>query len=290
MASKSENLNRFLRKGRTLIVPIDHGNAIPVPGLESPAKVIESLNRYADGYVVNYGVASRYQRALGGKGVCLRTDVYKPAEKGQPDDGSFRIYDATDAGKLGANAMMNMAYPNHPNERGMLEDCTTLVRSGRAEGIPLIVETLPYGLGQTKYYTAENIGFAARQAAELGADVVKTAFPTGASVEDFAKVVEACFVPVIILGGAAMGDDKALLKMVADAMEAGAIGVAIGRNIWQHENPTGIARAMAAVIHEGETVAEALKLVSAPPESDDHENEVEIEKEEAPDELAPSSD
>jgi len=261
MATKKDNLNCFLRDGRTLIVPIDHGTAIPVPGLESPADLITALSPFADGFVVNYKVASNCAGALSGKGICLRTDVYKPQADGQPDHGSFRVFDASAAAAVGANAMMNMAYLHHPNERAILEDCCSLVAGAQTEGIPLIIEALPYGLGRPDDYTVENIGFAVRQAGEVGADIVKTAFPTGATADDFKAIVDASLVPVIILGGAAMGDDKALLTMVADAIGAGAIGVAIGRNVWQHENPAGIAKAMSAVIHDGASAADALELV-----------------------------
>ncbi|MFT5110263.1 MAG: DhnA family fructose-bisphosphate aldolase class Ia [Pseudoalteromonas tetraodonis] len=111
------------------------------------------------------------------------------------------------------------------------------------------MEALPYGIGRGEDYTLANIGFTVRMAAELGADVVKTAFPTGASVDEFREIIESCFVPVIVLGGAAMGDDEALLKMVRDAMAAGAAGVAVGRNVWQHKNPVEIGQRMAEIIH-----------------------------------------
>jgi DhnA family fructose-bisphosphate aldolase class Ia len=91
--------------------------------------------------------------------------------------------------------------------------------------------------------------------------VVKTAFPTGASADEFKAIVDACFVPVIVLGGAAMGDDRALLEMVRKAMDAGASGIAVGRNVWQHPNPPKIAAALNAIVHGVDTVDSALKLV-----------------------------
>ena len=102
-----------------------------------------------------------------------------------------------------------------------------------------------------------------RAAAELGADIVKTAFPTGASAEEFKDIVDACFVPVIVLGGAAMGDDEALLSMVKKAIDGGASGIAVGRNVWQHPNPQGIAKALYAVVHDDASVESAVKLVSS---------------------------
>lgn len=77
--SRAERLKKFFPDGRTVILPIDHGTAIPVPGLEDPGALIEALNPAVDGYVVNAGVARAFGGLMQGKGVCLRTDLYKPA-------------------------------------------------------------------------------------------------------------------------------------------------------------------------------------------------------------------
>jgi DhnA family fructose-bisphosphate aldolase class Ia len=127
--------------------------------------------------------------------------------------------------------------------------------------IPVILEALPYGLGQTERYTVENVRFAVRMAAELGADVVKTVYPVNGSVEDFRSIVEESYVPVIVLGGAAMGDDASLFKMVENAMAAGASGIAVGRNVWQHGNPAAVARSLTAIVHQGANALDALGLM-----------------------------
>ena len=73
---RESNLSRFFQSdGRTVILPIDHGTAIPVPGLEDPIGLIEALNPIVDGYVVNLGIALAAADALEGKGICLRTDL-----------------------------------------------------------------------------------------------------------------------------------------------------------------------------------------------------------------------
>ncbi len=254
----------FFNEGRTVIVPIDHGTAIPVPGLEEPADLIGALNPFADGYVVNYGLGRACGDILQGKGVCFRTDVYKPAHADNPDAGSYRVFAAEDGLEIGANAVMNMCYPHHPQEERILRECATLVSECIDAGLPVILESLPYGIGRPDDYTVENIGFAVRCAAELGADVVKTAFPTGASSDDFRSIVDACFVPVVVLGGAAMGDDAALFDIVRKAIDAGAAGVAIGRNVWQHREPAKVARSLQALVHDDASVEAALKRMADP--------------------------
>ena len=260
--SKSDNLSKFFGEdARTVILPIDHGTVIPVQGLERPSDLIGSLRDSVDGFVVNLGVALACKDALEGKGICLRTNAYKPTYPGNPDDGSYRLFTAEDADRVGAHAMMNMCYLHHPRESDNFRECAAVISEGMESDIPVILEALPFGIGRPNDYTLENVGFAVRLAAELGADVVKTTFPTNGTVDDFKVIVEAALVPVIVLGGAAMGDDKALLAMVKNAMDAGASGIAIGRNVWQHSNPPAIAAALNAIVHDSSSVDVALKLV-----------------------------
>lgn len=260
--TRKENLNAlFAEDSRTVILPIDHGTAIPVPGLDHPSELIEQIRDSVDGFVVNLGVARAAEKELAGKGVCLRTDVYKPPYGSNADLGAYRIYGADEAEEVGAHAMMNMLYPNHPNESESFREVAELIRESIDSDIPTIIESLPFGLGKVDDYTVENISFAVRAAAELGADVVKTAFPTGASGDEFKAIVDAAIVPVIILGGAAMADDEALLSMVKTGIDAGASGIAIGRNVWQHSNPCAIAQALQAIVHDDASVASAMELL-----------------------------
>jgi DhnA family fructose-bisphosphate aldolase class Ia len=261
--NRQENLEAFFRNGKTVILPLDHAVAIPVPGLENPFDMIDRVSPYVDGYVMNLGVAMRAADSMAGKGICLRTDVYNTRMTGE-GAGSINVYGVEEAEMVGANAVMNMLYPNGFNERVNFQEVADLVRTSLDLDIPTIIEALPYGLGQSDKYTLENVQFAARLAAELGADVVKVPYPIDAKPGDFLRVTESCFVPVIVLGGASMNDDASLLKMVEDAMSAGAAGIAIGRNVWQHKNPALIARSLAAVVHEEASALEALALLKEP--------------------------
>jgi DhnA family fructose-bisphosphate aldolase class Ia len=260
--TKSDYLNSFFQEdGRTVILPLDHGTAIPVPDMAPPGELIESVRDWVDGFVVNLGLARHCREQLSGKGVCLRTDVYKPALPGNPDPGPARIFTAEDAASAGAQAVMNMFYLHHPEEAANARECTALISECEEFGLPVIIESLPIGIGRPDDYTIENVAYAARFAAELGADVVKTVFPTGATVDDFKKIVDATMVPVVVLGGAAMGDDEALLTMVKNAIDGGASGIAVGRNVWQHPHPPTVAAALREIVHENASVDSALKLM-----------------------------
>jgi|TARA_B100000927_G_scaffold290794_1_gene290624 DhnA family fructose-bisphosphate aldolase class Ia len=258
---RASNLSKFLQSdGRTVILPIDHGSVIPVAEM-NPLQIIEDLNPAVDGFVVNLGVAKAATDLFGDKGVCLRTDCYKPVYGENVDEGSYRLYGADEALNTGAHAMMNMLYSNHPNEADNAREVAELISESLETDIPVILEALPFSIGRPDDYTVENISFTVRAAAELGADIVKTAYPTQGTVDDFRAIVESCFVPVVVLGGSAMDDDAALLAMVKNAMDAGAIGTAVGRNIFQHSQPSKIAAAISAIVHEEASVDSALKLL-----------------------------
>jgi DhnA family fructose-bisphosphate aldolase class Ia len=244
-----------------VILPIDHAVAIPVPGLEDTGAVIESTAPHVDGFIVNYGVARAFSDQLKGKAVCLRTDSYNTRSSGD-GAGAFPLFGGADAKAVGAHAMMNMLFTGADGEAASVRAAVRLVQEGRDSGAAVMIEALPMGLGQSAAYTLEAVRFAARLACELGADVVKTVFPTGASAADFASIVKECWVPVVVLGGAAGGQEKDLLEMVAKSLEAGAVGVAIGRNVWQHEKPAAMAAALEAIVHSGAGVDDAMDYLS----------------------------
>lgn len=255
------NLKHFFHPAtnRTVMIPIDHGTLLPVPGLEDTGALIEELKPYCDGFIVNLGVARAFQKQLEGKGVVLRTDTGNTCIENHHTDGSFRIYGIEDAKAVGAHALMNMTFPGHPREMANLIDCADLISECLEAPHPIMLEALPYGLGKSWDYTAEKIHFCIRLGCELGADVVKTAYP--GDKEAFARAVDEAYVPVVILGGAASSNPHALLRDVADALEAGAAGIAIGRNVWQAPDPVAMAKAMHALVHENATAEQAIQLL-----------------------------
>lgn len=266
MSALQENLSLLFRPAanrtlRTLILPLDHGIAIPVPGLADVANVITQTRPYYDSFVLNYGAARATASAWHGKALCLRTDVYKPHHQGNAPRDTVRVYGAAEAVQLGARSVMNMLYAHHPEEDRLYRETASLIAECHREGVPVILEALPFGLGRPQDYTPENIAFTVRLAAELGADVVKTAYPGDKAA--FADIVRASFVPVIVLGGPPAADERGFLQTVRDALDAGAAGIAIGRNVWAHASPALMARRLHALVHEDASVDQALALTTA---------------------------
>jgi fructose-bisphosphate aldolase/2-amino-3,7-dideoxy-D-threo-hept-6-ulosonate synthase len=126
-------------------------------------------------------------------------------------------------------------------------------------GIPLVAMMYPRGPSIKDPFDPTIVAHVARIGSELGADVVKTLY-TG-SIDSFRKVVEASSAPLVVAGGSMIDNTPKFLQMVNDAMEAGAAGVAIGRNIWQHQNPVKITKAVSSIVLDGNTVESALALL-----------------------------
>ena len=125
--------------------------------------------------------------------------------------------------------------------------------------MPLLAMMYTRGPKIKNEYDVNNIKHAARVAAELGADIVKVVY-TG-SPESFAEVVEGCHLPVVIAGGEKMETDEQIMKMIEGALKAGAAGLSIGRNVFQHKDPTRIVSVFSKMVHKGLSTADALKML-----------------------------
>jgi fructose-bisphosphate aldolase/2-amino-3,7-dideoxy-D-threo-hept-6-ulosonate synthase len=126
-------------------------------------------------------------------------------------------------------------------------------------GMPLLAMMYPRGPKIQNEHAADAVAHAARLGAELGADIIKTNY-TG-EVETFKAVVESCPAPVIIAGGPKCKTDREILQTVHESVKAGSAGLSIGRNVFQHEDPTLMVKALAAIVHKRASVEQALKIL-----------------------------
>ena len=116
---------------------------------------------------------------------------------------------------------------------------------------------LPGGFGPEPPKIVETVRLAARIGAELGADIIKTGFV--GTVAEFRTIVESCFRPVVVLGGAKVKNLQDLFLVIEQSMEAGAAGVAIGRNVWTHPDPGGVTAGLVEIVHGGKKASEVGK-------------------------------
>ena len=145
----------------------------------------------------------------------------------------------------------------HVGHVRFLERCRQLGQVGEhcmEWQIPLVAMMYTRGPKITNEYDVANVKLAARVGAELGADIVKVVY-TGRP-ETFSQVVVGCPVPVVIAGGPKMASDEDIFRMVEGALKAGASGVSIGRNAFQHKTPDRMVRALCRMAHEGAAHAE----------------------------------
>ncbi|MCP4168472.1 MAG: deoxyribose-phosphate aldolase [Chloroflexi bacterium] len=247
----------FRPDGRVLIVALDHGLIDgPARGLENPAKVLAQIVAGgADAILTSYGVATRFAREISPLGLILRLDG-GGTKLGNMGPGS-QFYTIEDALLLGADAVAVSAFPGAAEEEETLHTLATVIGQAHRWGLPVMGEMVPGGFDSApEYRTAESIAISARVAAELGADWVKIPYAKG-----FERVTSTCYVPAVMLGGAKKGDERGMLSTIRTALDAGAQGVAIGRNIFQADDPRAMTAAIASLIHEDATVDQAAAIL-----------------------------
>ncbi|MCR5134329.1 MAG: aldolase, partial [Clostridiales bacterium] len=135
-----------------------------------------------------------------------------------------------------------------------MSNVAELAAEGREWGLPLMAEMLPGGFDPSIENSIENLTLVARTGCEYGASIIKTSF-TG-TAEEYANVIRASYQPVVVLGGEKVSDLAGLFGAIETAMEAGAKGCAIGRNVWKHKDPEAVTRALVDIIHNGKKASE----------------------------------
>jgi class I fructose-bisphosphate aldolase len=259
---KENRLRRiFDTDQRTVIVACDHaGFSGPLPGLEDPGKLIDTLaSTGVDAVLTTMGIARRYACQMGRLGLILRMDGGSSIRA--PQMSSLRNnFSMEDAVRLGADAVICMGMIGYPEEAASLANLAELTAQSAVWNIPVVAEMLVKPKdGQSP--ASQDIGFAMRIGVELGADMIKASY--AGPPEQFRAALQTCYRPVVVLGGEKSNQEACLLESIAAALDCGATGVAIGRNVWQHPNPAGICRSLIALVHQGASVDTALKELAA---------------------------
>ena len=261
MIGKQIRLQRIMDRntGRTVIIPMDHGVTVgPIEGL---VDMKDTINKIAEGganaILLHKGTVDAGHRS-GGKDVGLIIHLSASTSLGPDPNHKVIACTVKEAVRLGADAVSIHINIGADDEAEMLKDMGQISKECNKWGMPLLAMMYPRGKKIKDEKNVDVVKLAARVGAELGADIVKTNY-TG-DIKSFREVVEGCPVPVIIAGGS-KGDEETCLKMIEDAMKAGAAGVAMGRNSFQHKNPTKFVKAVCAVVNGGKSSKEACKLL-----------------------------
>lgn len=259
MIGKLIRMERIMNRetGRTVIVPMDHGVSVgPIDGLIDMKTMVNQVAAGgANTIVIHKGLVEGGHRSRG-KDVGLIIHLSASTALSPFPNAKTLICTVTEALKLGADAVSVHVNIGNGTEKEMLTDLGQVSREAKEWGMPLLVMMYPRGERIKDEYDVGAIKHVARLGAELGADIVKVSY-TG-SMESFREVVLGCPVPVVIAGGPKMNSERDILEMVKGAVEAGGAGVSIGRNIFQHRDPSRMVGAISLIVHENAGVEEAL--------------------------------
>jgi 3-hydroxy-5-phosphonooxypentane-2,4-dione thiolase len=236
---------------RTVILAIDHGYFQgPTTGLERVDLRIVPIAPQADALMLTRGMLRSTIPATHRGGIVMRASGGPSILKELSDE---RIAaDMEDAARLGAQAVAVQVFVGGEHETQSVENMTKLVDAGYRYGIPVLGVT---AVGKELTRDARYLGLATRICAELGAQLVKTYY----CAEGFEKVTAGCPVPIVMAGGKKLPEREAL-AIAYRAVQEGAAGVDMGRNIFQSDSPAAMIQAVAKVVHEGARPEEAFEL------------------------------
>jgi len=259
---KRVRLERILDRnsGNTVIIPMDHGISVgPVKGL---VKLSDMINKVADGgansVLLQKGMVKHGHREYGSD-VGLIVHMSASTSLGPDPNDKVQVCQVEEALKVGADAVSVHINIGSETEAEQLKKLGGVSERCEFWGMPLVAMMYPRGDKISDPNDLEVVALAARAGAELGADIIKTNY-TG-DPDTFKQVVAGCPVPVVIAGGPKTETDQEFLEMIRGAIDAGGRGVAIGRNVFQHEDPTKMTKAIAAIVHQNMSVEEAMKIL-----------------------------
>jgi fructose-bisphosphate aldolase/2-amino-3,7-dideoxy-D-threo-hept-6-ulosonate synthase len=261
MRGKEIRLERIMDRNtkKTVIVPMDHGVSNgPIEGL---IDLNRSVNLVAEGganaVIGHLGLALHGHRRMG-HDIGLILHLSASTSIGPEPNEKVLVNTVTNALKMGADGVSVHINIGAESEARMLADLGRVAVECIEWGMPLLAMMYPRGKKIPDEHGVDSVKLAARVAAELGADIVRTVY-TG-DPDSFREVTKGCPVPVVVAGGSKM-DEQSTFELIEGAMAGGAAGISIGRNAFQHPAPNQMVRAAALIVHQGWSAEEALRVL-----------------------------
>jgi len=240
--------------GHCFFIPIDHGYFQgPTSGLENPAKTIQPLLQFCDGLFVTRGILRSCIDPVQQIPIILRISG-GTSMVGKDLANEIITTSIDEIIRLNVSAVGLSVFIGSDYETQTLENLSRMVNACEKYGIPVMAVT---AVGkEMEKRQARYLALSCRICAELGARVVKTYW----CQEDFEKVVKGCPVPIILAGGPKCNNEKEVFDFVYDGMQKGAIGINLGRNVWQNAYPLAMAKALRAIVHENANAEQAYEI------------------------------
>jgi len=248
--------NRFSKiirpeDGRCVMLAVDHGYFLgPTEKLENPKETIKPLLSHADSIMLTRGILRTSVSPESNVPIVLRVSGGSSII-GEDLSNETIVTSIDEAIKLNASCLALSIFVGSRYESQTLTNLAKLVDEGQRYEIPVLAVT---AVGKEMARDARYLALACRIAAELGAHIVKTYY-----CKDFTKVVESCPIPIIIAGGKKISEKEAL-QLTFDAINDGASGVDMGRNIWQSDHPISMIKAVKSIVHENYNFQDAYDL------------------------------
>ena len=253
-------LNKLFTLGKTLILAYDqgleHGPTDFNDKNVDPQYIIDIANKGKYTAVVfQKGIAEKYDAGktpliikLNGKTRLLKGEPYSPT-----------LCTVKEAMALGAAAVGYTIYIGSAYEARMFSDFENIERDAHAVGLPVVVWMYPRGKSVKHELARDTLAYAARVSLELGADIVKMKY--NGNPHDLAWIVKSAGKTKVVIAGGSRALPSKLLKDTFDIMASGAVGLAIGRNVWQYPDPLKMTKALKAIIFKGKKPSQAIKFL-----------------------------
>lgn len=259
--AKRIKIDSLLTKGRSMILACDQGfehgpkdfNATNI----DPEYVMDiALEGHYNAIAVQAGIAEKYY-GLHYKDVPLLLKLNAKANLPEKDPWSRQHTSVDYAVKLGASAVGYTLYHGSKHENEQFIELGRIVEQAHNYGLPVVVWNYPRGSFVHDELGTEEIAYGARIAMELGADMIKLKY--NGDKEGFKWVLKCAGRSKVVISGGAREKEHEFLHKTKEAVDLGAAGIAVGRNVWQYEKPYAMSRAIHDVVINDKSVSEAMK-------------------------------
>jgi fructose-bisphosphate aldolase/2-amino-3,7-dideoxy-D-threo-hept-6-ulosonate synthase len=248
MIGKMRRLSRILvgDQKRCLLSPLDHGGWLgPVKGLDRPQWIVEQVvSGGANAILASPGFIRTTAACIPPSvGIVLRVSITAGLSKQGTQETPIATLDS--ALQMDADAIAVSVFFGRDGDIEIYRFLADLIQDCQAYSMPVIAEMMP---PEERFFKAEAVAHAARIGMEIGADIIKTNYC--GNVDQFSQVVKAVPIPIIVAGGPKQANEPSISDFVRDVVKSGAAGVAIGRRVWQSEDPREVTRQIHQALFE----------------------------------------
>jgi class I fructose-bisphosphate aldolase len=256
-------INQLLTKGKCLLLAYDqgleHGPSDFNDKNINPEYVLDIAEKGGyNGVIFQKGIAEKYYSnnykvplivKLNGKTNILKGDPYSP-----------QLCSVKEAVKLNAVAVGYTIYVGSVHEAKMFSEFEMIQKQAHEYALPVIAWMYPRGENVKNEFGKEVLAYAARIGLELGADFIKMKY--NGNINDFKWIIKSAGKVKVLIAGGPKKNEKEILKEAYDVINNGAVGLAIGRNVWQHQYPLKITKALKKIIFDGKNIRDVLKIIN----------------------------